>query len=96
MAEQPGDKKKTLTKISTKKRQRQNETRRVANRSEHSEIRTAIRSFNEVLASKNKAKAQEQLPLIYSIVDKAVKKSLFKQNKADRIKSRLTAKVFAL
>lgn len=98
MAEQQqgAEKQKVVEKISTKKRQRQNIKRRVANRAALSEFRSALRYFTELLATKDKNKLQAQLNSIFSLADKAVKTSLFKQNKANRIKSRLTAKLFAL
>lgn len=89
MAEEQQAKKKGKIRLSTKKRQRQNATRRLANRSKHAAIRTAIRSFRESIQTKDQEKQKAALQSVYSLVDKAVKANLFKKNKANRIKSRL-------
>jgi small subunit ribosomal protein S20 len=66
------------------KRDIQNERKAIANRAYRSEVNTAIRSF--------KSGDKKQLGTIFSLVDKGVKTGVIKSNKANRIKSRLTAK----
>ena len=73
------------------KRDLQSERRRLRNRSFRSSVQTAIRSLETAIAQKEgsekiKAKLQE----IYSIMDKGVKKGVFKPQKGARTKSRLT------
>ena len=83
--------KKALPKkrASTVKRQTQSKRRHILNRSFHSSIRTAIKKFKESAPANDKAKNYEMLSEVYSIVDKGVNKSIFKRNKADRLKERL-------
>jgi len=71
---------------STRKRQVQNLKRRGENRAFLSEVHTAIRHCRE---EKDAAKRQKLLAQVASFMDKGVKKSVFKKNKADRMKSRL-------
>jgi small subunit ribosomal protein S20 len=92
----PGEEKKAVKKrLSTKKRQRQNSKRRVENRAFRQEVRTAIRRFKESVQTKDEAKQNEALQDVYSFMDKGVKKSIFKKNKASRIKGRMMAYLHA-
>lgn len=75
------------------KRDIQSEKRRLSNRSYRSSVLTAIRSLEGSLANKEEpAKIQSKLKEIYSIVDKGVKRGVFKSQKAARTKSRLSAR----
>jgi small subunit ribosomal protein S20 len=88
----PGQEKKAVKKrLSTKKRQRQNAKRRVENRAFRQEVRTAIRCFKESVLAHDEAKLNEALKKVYSLMDKGVKISIFKKNKASRIKGRMMA-----
>lgn len=72
------------------KRDLQNQKRRLRNRSHRSEVLTAIRALSASLTKNESAEtAKEKLNLIYSLMDKGVKKGVFKANKAARTKSRL-------
>lgn len=78
------------------KRDIQNQKRRLRNRSYRSEVLTAVRSLKASLSSKDGAdSAKTKLDAIYSLMDKGVKKGVFKANKAARTKSRLAASVKA-
>lgn len=78
------DKKKAAVKRPTPlKRDIQNEKKRLQNRSFRASVMTAIRALD----------GKDKLGEIYSLVDKGVKRGIFKANKAARIKSRLTARV---
>lgn len=78
------------------KRDIQNQKRRLRNRSYRSEVLTAIRSLKASLSSKDGAESTKtKLDAIYSLMDKGVKKGVFKANKAARTKSRLAASVKA-
>ena len=69
------------------KRNRQNEKRRLRNKSVKTRIKTETKRFLSLLG--NKEKAEEQLKLVHSLYDKAVKKGIIHKNTASRKKSRL-------
>jgi small subunit ribosomal protein S20 len=89
MAEEKKAEKKTR-RPTPLKRELQNQRKRLANRSFRASVSTAVRSLQDSLTEK--APSKEKLDLIYSLVDKAVKRGIFKPNKASRLKSRLTAR----
>lgn len=91
------DKKETKKRRpSALKRDLQNEKRRLRNRSHKSEVLTAIRNVTASLSKKETAEqTQEKLSTLYSLMDKGVKKGVFKANKAARTKSRIAARVKA-
>ena len=76
------------------KRDMQSEKKRLANRSFRASVLTAVRALE---ASLNKKEGEEtvknKLQQIYSLMDKGVKKGVFKPNKAARTKSRLTSRL---
>lgn len=74
------------------KRDMQNSKRRAQNKAFKSQVRTAMREFDESL---EKGNATESLNKVYSLLDKCVKKGIFKLNKASRTKSRLAARAAA-
>jgi small subunit ribosomal protein S20 len=74
------------------KRDHQNAKKKFANRTFKSEVRTAIRSFEEAVTTKDNSKINSALSIVYSLMDKGVKRGIFKINKAGRTKSRLAAK----
>lgn len=98
MAE-PADKKAKkgegkVKKPSALKRDLQNQKRRLRNRSYRAEVLTAVRSLNASLTNKEPVeKAKEKLNAIYGLMDKGVKKGVFKANKAARTKSRLASRL---
>lgn len=77
------------------KRMMQNEKRRACNKAFKSQVRTAMRRFEDSLSKGDVATAQQNLNDVYGLVDKGVKRGTYKLNTAARIKSRLTAKVAA-
>jgi small subunit ribosomal protein S20 len=93
MAEQaPAQKKKEANsrKPSALKRALQSEQRRLRNRTQRASLLTAIRSFEGSLTKKEAAETvRKKLNLVYSLMDKGVKKGVFTVNKAARTKSRL-------
>jgi small subunit ribosomal protein S20 len=94
-AQAPKEKKKdeVTKRPSALKRNLQSERRRLKNRSFRSSVNTAIRSLEGALAQKeDPAKIKSHLQEIYSIVDKGVKRGVFKPQKAARTKSRLSAR----
>ena len=98
MAE-PADKKdkKAVAKVKRPSRLKgdlQNQTRRLINRSHKAQVLTSIRSLTASLSAKDSLEtAKEKLSTIYSLMDKGVKKGVFKANKAARTKSRLAARL---
>ncbi|MBI2742337.1 MAG: 30S ribosomal protein S20 [Chlamydiales bacterium] len=77
------------------KRDIQSEKRRLINRSFKSRALTTVRSLEAAMQSGDKAKTQEQLSAVYSIMDKGVKSGILKKNKANRVKARLSKKLLA-
>lgn len=77
------------------KRDIQAKKARLRNRSFRAEVRTAIREFDEVLAKGDKSESQKYLNAAYSLMDKGVKKGVYKQNTAGRTKARLAARLHA-
>lgn len=77
------------------KRDIQNEKRRVRNKSFKSSVRSAMRLFEEALPKGDEASIKEQLDNVYSMMDKGVKRGIYKLNKASRTKSRLAARAVA-
>lgn len=96
MADQknPAAKKKEEGKVkrpSALKRDLQNEKSRLRNRSHRASVLTSLRSLETAIAEKGATK--EKLSALYSLMDKGVKKGVFKPQKAARTKSRLAARV---
>lgn len=88
--------KKVKVKVPTpRKRDRQNETRRLQNQAFKSKAKTAWRSFEESLEKGEKESIQTALNSVYALMDKAAKRGIFKQNKADRLKSRAFARALS-
>jgi small subunit ribosomal protein S20 len=74
------------------KRLRQNEKRRVLNRTQRSYLRKVVKSFK---ALEDAGAVREQLPRVVSTIDTMAKKGIVHHRKAARIKSRLTRKIAA-
>jgi small subunit ribosomal protein S20 len=88
--------KKHASANQAKKRDRQNIKKRIINSAHKSRVHTAKRTLKEMIEKKIEATPemiQNQLSTVFSLMDKGVKKGVFKRNKADRTKSRLSAKV---
>ena len=77
------------------KRDIQNVRRRQQNRIFKSQVRSAIRALKDGIAKNETASLPDLLNTAYSLMDKGVKNGVFKKNKADRTKSRLTANIAA-
>ena len=88
------EKKDSKTKRPTAlKRDIQNVKRRVENRSFKSKVKTAVRSIEKQIAEKNVSGSKEELNTVYSLIDKGVKKGIFKLNKASRLKAKFANRV---
>jgi len=70
-----------------RKRLRQSEDRRAANKATRSAMRSAVK---KVLRAESPAEATSQLPQAMKRVDKAAQKNIIHENAAARIKSRLS------
>jgi small subunit ribosomal protein S20 len=85
------EKQKAVKQTSAKKREGQDKKRRLANRAYRGEIRGAIRELRANVENGAKDKVKGSLSTVFSLLDKGVKKSIIKKNKANRLKARLTA-----
>ena len=75
------------------KRNLQSIKKQKSNKAFKSKVRTAVRTFKKAVEEKKNADAvQPELNLINKLLDKGVKKKIFKKNKAARIKSKLAMK----
>jgi|SRR5579872_1641725 len=92
----PVDKKKKEGKVrqpSALKRDIQNEKKRLKNRSYRASVLTSVRSLESSLSKKESPELiKTKLNALYSLMDKGVKRGVFKPQKAARTKSRLAAR----
>lgn len=75
---------------SAKKAIRQSKRRAAENKTRQDALKTVIKKYRRLVASKNTKEATELLPKIFKIADKTAKTKTIKKNKARRIKSRLS------
>ncbi len=86
------DKDKKTKKPTALKRDIQNVTRRDINRGFKSEVRTITRNFETSLKAGKAEDVTANLSKLYSLMDKGVKRGIYKKNKASRTKARLCAR----
>ena len=72
---------------SSLKRIRQTEKRRLHNRYYAKSMRNEVRKFRTLT---DKSEAENQLPKMYSIIDKVAKRGIIHKNKAGNLKSKLS------
>ena len=84
-----------VKRATAQKRELQDQKKRLQNRAFRSQVRSTIKQFRDSIASGDKEKQRAALTSVYSLVDKGVNRSIFKRNKASRIKARLTAYMHA-
>jgi small subunit ribosomal protein S20 len=82
--------------VSAIKRMRMTERKTVVNRVRKSRLRTQIRAMRSALHRHDASGAQALLGETFSMVDRAAKWGIIKQNTAARYKSRLNHRVKAL
>ncbi|MCH9610998.1 MAG: hypothetical protein S4CHLAM81_03100 [Chlamydiales bacterium] len=87
------EEKKKTKRPTALKRDIRNEKRRMINKSFKSKVRTTLNNFDAALKSGEKEGIETNLSDLYSVVDKCVKRGIYKQNKADRMKQRAVKKV---
>ena len=75
---------------SAKKALRQSVRKNASNRRRKTAYRVVIKEFRKAITEKQFDKAKELLPKVYQTLDKAAKSNTIKQNKAGRLKSRLS------
>ena len=75
---------------SAKKRVRSNKKKEICNNDIYSSMKTAIKKFEKDVKAENAEDANKSLNVAIQKVDKAKKNGLVHQNKAARVKSRLT------
>lgn len=82
--------------VSAKKRLRQNETRRLRNRSARAAIRTQVRKVREAVDAKDADKCETEFRVLCKKIDRAAGRNLVHANAAARTKSRLSKAVKAI
>ena len=92
MADDKKEKGKKARKPTAIKRDEQSIKRNLRNRSFRSKVTTAMRGFEDSLTKKDPSGAKAMLSDVFSLMDKGVKKGVYKINKANRVKSRLNAR----
>jgi len=92
MAKVP-EKKKKEKRPTAEKRVLQSEKKRLQNRSYKATVNTGLRSFEDALKKGDSAEINKSLSSVFSLLDKAAKRGVFKKNKANRSKARLAARV---
>lgn len=90
------EKAKKVKRPTAEKRDITNEKKRMGNRMFKSQVRTAIKDFEAALSTGETKEAEGAINQVYSMMDRGVKRGVFKQNKANRLKSRAKAKVAKL
>jgi small subunit ribosomal protein S20 len=82
--------------VSSIKRIRITERRTATNRMRKSRLRHQIRAMRRLLEAKDTQGADKLMPATFSLVDRAAKWGIIKQNTAARYKSRLTLRLRSL
>jgi len=90
------EEKKKAKRPTAKKRMLQNEKKRLINKAFKSKVRTAVKTLETAVGQKEKEQSQQALNFIFSLMDKGVKRGIYKLGKVKRVKSRFTSKVSAI
>ena len=78
------------------KRMRQSQRRTEFNRRNKTRLRHQIRTMRRAILDRDAKRATELLPQTFSIIDRAAKQGIIKENTAARYKSKLHLRVKAL
>ena len=81
---------------SAKKRQEIAIRNNARNRSDRSELATAIKKFNTAISNKDVELAEKLLPETFSIIDEEVSKGIIHKNKANNKKAGLSVELSKL
>lgn len=87
------EKPKKVKRPTALKRLLQSKRRQLLNRMFKARVRTALREAAEQIETNDKAACQASVASIYSLMDKGVKRGVFKINKANRIKASFALKL---
>lgn len=79
--------------VSALKRARMTERRTAINRMRKSRLRHQIRAMRRLMDQKDASAAAQIVPATFSLVDRAAKWGIIKQNTAARYKSRITLRL---
>ena len=90
MAEDDKKAQKKAKRPTALKRDMQNEKRCGRNRAFKSRVLTSTRKLESALKAKDKSQIDLGLAALYSMLDKGLKKGLYKQNKVNRVKASFT------
>lgn len=90
------EKKAPKKRPTAEKRMIRNEKRRLINKSFKSTVRTAMRDFEEAVKTGDHSAIQARLSTVYSVMDKSVKRGVYKINKASRTKLRASKRATLL
>jgi small subunit ribosomal protein S20 len=82
--------------VSSKKRLRQNQARRLRNREGRSALRTQLRKLRTLIADKDAEKSAAEFRALVKKLDQAAAKHLIHANAAARTKSRLSKAIKAI
>jgi small subunit ribosomal protein S20 len=83
------------TSKQARKRIRQNEKRRLANKATQSAMRTAMKKLRALVDGGQRGQAQQELPQVLARIDKAAKKHVIHKNAAARKKGQMMRAVLA-
>ena len=75
------------TSLSSAKRARQNEKRRIANRAKASAVKTAMKRVEQAVAAGNRAEVAKAVANAFKHIDKAARGSVLHRNTAARRKA---------
>jgi len=81
---------------SAKKRVDTNKRNNERNKSNRSELHTALKKYNAAISAEDVAAAEKLLPETYEILDEKVTKGIIHKNKADRKKATVAKSLDAL
>ena len=79
--------------LSAKKRIRQNEVRRMRNRTRKSNVKTHVRKFTDAVHEGDLDQARETLRVVGKLLDQTAAKGTIHRNAASRKKSRLARRL---
>ncbi len=96
MPEEKKERKKKRKLTSAQKRAKQNEKRRLRNKSYRTRIKNVCKSVEMAVAENNAPKAKDAVLEAIKVLDRCAGKKIIHKNKAARKKSRLLKKVKAL
>lgn len=96
MAEEAKKAEAKTKRPTAEKREIQSKKRQINNRAYKAKVNTTIKSLQSQIANKDEKVSKDKLKEVYALIDKGVKTHVYKQNKASRLKSRLTKKVTSL